>query len=267
VLEAFIASFLRSLTEFLAVSSSGHRILAREVFGVVTAPGIEGALRSGMVASILLVFRTDLWMMLRSVGHAALHPAGARASWATDVHLQTVFQLLVGSIPVALIGIPFGSSLIALGDDTKLVSTFVIISGLLLFLTRLFRRDVHRPLSGGIGFFIGCAQALAIIPGLARMAATISLGVYAGVAPVAAARFSILLALPALVGVLLVGTGDGVEWWTAGAPLSSLAAAFVGAGIAGWVGIHLMLRAMATGAVRYLALYCLLIGLLGIIFL
>lgn len=267
MLEAFILSFLRSLTEFLAVSSSGHSILARDLFGIVTAPGIEGAFRSGMVASILLVFRTDIWMMLRSVAHAVSHPAGVRASWAADIHLQTALQLIVGSIPVAVVGIPLGRNLIGLGDDSKLVATFVIISGLLLFLTRLFRRDVHRPLSAGIAFFIGSAQALAIIPGLARMAATISLGVFAGVAPVAATRFSILLALPALVGVMFIGTEDAAQWWTVGAPADSLVAAFVGACIAGWAGIHLMLWAVSTGAVRYLALYCLLIGLLGIIFL
>jgi undecaprenyl-diphosphatase len=176
-------------------------------------------------------------------------------------------HLVVGTIPVAIVGTLFRKDLISLGDDTKLVATFVIISGLLLFLTRLFRRTTHRSMSGVIAFFIGCAQALAIIPGLARMAATVSTGVYAGVAPADAARFSILLALPALVGFLVAGTVDNAHWWALTAPVTTLAAAFVGAFVAGWLGIRLMLRAMVTGAVRYLALYCLLIGLLGIIFL
>ena len=266
MLEAFVVSFLRSFTEFVAVSSSGHSVLIRDLYGIAVSHTIDGAVRSGMIGSILAAFWPELWAMARSVGSAVRHPASAIVAFSADEHLRMAVYLLVGSIPLAAIGIPFSGDLLEVGEDTKMVSTFVIVSGLLLFLTRLVRRTSHRPLSIGISFLVGCAQALSIIPGLARMAAAMSMAVYAGVAPVSAARYSVLLALPALVGMLTIGSQKGTTWFPADAPLTELAVAFVGAMAAGWLGIHTLLWAMRTGAVRYLALYCLLIGLLGIIF-
>ncbi len=265
MLETLVVSFLRSLTEFLAVSSSGHTILLRDLFGATLPPGVEGALRSGMLASIVAVFYKELWAMVRSVWEVAKHPAGCGAALRSDEPLRMLLHLIVGSIPIAAVGIPFSSSLIEIGDDTKMVATFVIVSGLLLFLTRLVRRTKHKPLSVGISFLVGCAQALAIVPGLARMAAAISMAVYSGVAPVAAARFATLLALPALVGMMLFASSGNEVWWSLQASLPEQATAFVAAMAAGYLGIKLLLWSMASGAVRYLALYCLLIGLLGII--
>lgn len=263
--ETLVISCLRSLTEFLAVSSSGHTILMRDIFGWTLAPGVEGAVRCGMVVSIIAVFFKDLRAMVRSVWSVVKHPASLSASLKSDEPLRMTLQILVGSIPIAAVGIPFSRSMLEVGDDTKMVATFVIISGLLLFLTRLVRRREHKPVTVGISFLVGCAQALAIVPGLARMAAAISMAVYAGVAPVAAARYATLLALPALVGMLLFGSTGHEISWPVPSTVPLLATAFVAATAAGILGINILLRAMASGAVRYLGLYCLLIGLLGII--
>jgi undecaprenyl-diphosphatase len=253
------------MTEFLAVSSSGHTILLRDIFGLTLPPGVEGAARCGMIAAIIAVFYRELWAMLRSVWSVIQHPWGLTAALKTDEHLRMVLHLIVGSVPIGLVGVLFGGSLLEIGDDTKMVATFVIISGLLLFLTRMIRRRRHKSLSVGISFLVGCAQALAIVPGLARMATAISMAVYAGVAPVAAARYATLLAIPAFVGLLTIGSPGMSSWWPIQAPLGTLAIAFVAAMTAGWLGIRSLLWSMASGAVRYLALYCLLIGLLGII--
>ncbi len=265
--DSILVSLVRSFTEFIAVGSSGHTILLLQVFHVGLAPGADVAVRAGMVVSVILAFRSDLWAMARSLMQIARHPSRLSAALRDDIPLREFMFLVVGTVPAAVLGLWYGAQLSTWGTDLKLVSTFVIIGGLMLFLTRLFRRTQPRPLSVMRVLVMGLGQALAIIPGLPRMAAAMSAGVYAGVAPAVAARFSVLMALPALLGVLLVGWGDGTVSATDGPTALTLAAVFVSSAGAGWLGIQTLIGAMRTGAIRYIALYCLLIGLLGIIFL
>jgi undecaprenyl-diphosphatase len=267
VLDSIIVSLIRSFTEFLAIGSSGHTILLREVFFLDLAPGTDVAVRFGMIVSVVVAYRADLWDMVRSVGTVLRHPGSLVPSVRTEGPFRELVHLGVGTVPAAVLGVWYGPELAAWGTDIKLVSTFVILGGLMLFLTRLFRRTRPGPMTLGRAILVGIGQALAIIPGLPRMAAAMSFGVYAGLEPRAAARFSILLALPALVGVILVGMGEGSIWTLGGSDLITFVAVLIAAAVAGWLGIKTLLSAMRSGAIRYVALYCLLIGLLGIIFL
>jgi undecaprenyl-diphosphatase len=267
VLDSILVSLIRSFTEFIAVGSSGHTILLSEVFGVQAAPGTELAVRSGMVVSVLATYHRDLWAMVRSVAQVIRHPLGLAAAFRTDVPLREASFLVVGTIPAAVLGLWYGPELATWATDLKLVSTFVIIGGLLLFLSRLFRRILPRPLSIVQALLMGLGQALAIIPGLPRMSAAFSFGVYGGLAPQASARFSVLLALPALVGVLVVSAGEGFTWPASEIEGLTLIGGFVASAASGWLGIRVVLGAVRTGAIRFVAFYCLLIGLLGIIFL
>lgn len=267
MLDPLLVSLIRSFSEFIAVGSSGHTILLREVFGVESTPGADLAIRAGMVVSVIAAYRRDLWAMARSVVTAVRHPFRLPEMLRHDVPLREFVFLAVSTAPAAVLGLWYGRDLAAWAADLKLVSTFVIIGGLFLFLTRLFRWHHPQPLSVVRALLVGFGQALAIIPGLPRMSAALSVGVYAGLAPSASVRFSVLLALPALLGVLAMGLLDGPElsWDASVAPV--VVGAFIAAAVSGWFAIRVIEGAVRTGAIRYIALYCLLIGLLGIIFL
>jgi undecaprenyl-diphosphatase len=267
VLEPILVSLIRSFTEFIAVGSSGHTILLREVFGVESTPGADLAIRAGMIVSVLAAYRRDLRAMAQSILTAARHPFRLTEMLRHDAPLRECVFLAVGTAPAAVLGLWYGRDVALWATDLKLVSTFVIIGGLLLFLTRLFRWHHPQPLSIVRALLVGFGQALAIVPGLPRMSAALSVGVYAGLAPSASVRFSVLLAVPALAGVLIMGLLDAPEWsWEASSVLV-LAGAFIAAGAVGWFAIRVIEGAVRTGAIRFIAIYCLLIGLLGIIFL
>ncbi len=267
MLDPILVSLIRSFTEFIAVGSSGHTILLREAFGIESTPGADLAIRAGMIVSVLAAYRRDLGAMVRSSVRAARHPTLMAEMLRHDEPLRESVFLAVGTAPAAVLGLWYGRDVALWAADLKLVSTFVILGGLFLFLTRLLRWHHPRPLSMVRALLVGFGQALAIIPGLPRMSAALSMGVYAGLAPSASVRFSALLALPALAGVLVMGLWDAPEWsWEVSSALV-VAGSFIAAAGTGWFAIRVIEGAVRTGATRFIALYCLLIGLLGIIFL
>lgn len=265
--DPLLVSLIRSFTEFIAVGSSGHTILLREVFGVGSTPGADLAIRAGMIVSVVAAYRRDLWAMVQSVVTVARHPFRLAEMLRHDVPFRECSFLVVSTVPAAVLGLWYGSELATWATDLKLVSTFVIVGGLLLFLTRPFRWHHPKALSLGRALLVGFGQALAIVPGLPRMAAALSLGIYSGLTPTASVRFSVLLALPALSGVLGMGLLNVPAWSWDLADALVLAGAFLSSAAAGWLGIRVIEGAVRTGAIRYIAFYCLLIGLLGIIFL
>lgn len=204
-LQILLLALIQSLTEFLPISSSAHLFLAGEWYGT----GYQGlifdlGLHLGTLAAVLVYFRRD-WIAL----------AQSALRWRPGVALDVEQRTLLG---LTLATIPGGLAALALGDaGTLALRTYLIIGctqivfGTLLWYA--FSRAGtstrgERSLSIGQAFVVGCAQALALIPGVSRSGITMTAGLFLGLERQAAARFSFLLAVPITAAATLHGVAE-----------------------------------------------------------
>ena len=199
-IEALFLGILQGLTEFLPVSSSGHLVLA-ENFLKVNPPGItlEICLHLGTLFAIIAIFRREIGRILVSLAHIFKTGKHRRRE---DPYLRLLGLLLLGTIPIVLIGGLFKEGFESLFECPRVVSLMLIITGIILWATKRLkvgRREIHKlNIRDTIG--IGLAQAIALIPGISRSGITISCGLFRGLNRDSAYRFSFLLAIPAIIG-------------------------------------------------------------------
>ena len=255
---------LQGLTEFLPVSSSGHLRLLQAAFGVEDPQTlVDVTLHLGTLAAVIAVYWRDLLHIVGSVFRSLRRVVrGRRRDLLRDEpHTRLALLLLLGSVPAAVLGVLLGGVLEANLTSPSFVGLFLLVNGCLLALggrTRVARGDDRgRPLSqlrATDALVIGCAQAFALLRGISRSGTTISAGLLRGIRRDDAARFSFLLAVPAISGAAVLELRHvGV----AGAPpVVSLALAAVAAGFVGWAALRFLLRVVRAGRLDRFAWYC-----------
>jgi len=196
-LEAIVLGVVQGLTEFLPISSTAHlRVIP--AFAGWEDPGaaFTAVTQLGTLAAVLLYFRRDLW----TIGRAWLAGLRDRELRGTRDSMMGWF-ILVGTIPIVVFGVVFSDEIETGARNLTLIGTTLIVLGLVLLTAeRLGTRT--RPLDSmrwRDGILVGLAQAAALVPGVSRSGATISAGLFLGFERAAAARYSFLLSVPAVV--------------------------------------------------------------------
>jgi len=211
-LEAIVLGIVQGLTEFLPISSSGHLRIVPAIFGWED-PGaaFTAVCQLGTMAAVLLYFRNDLWTVLKA-WFAGLRDPEIRKTLDSRIG----WYLIIGTIPIGIAGIVFKSQI-----EGPLRSLGVIAGAMIVFSIIMAVIDAQakqtreiKDLDTRSGLLIGLVQALALIPGVSRSGSTIVAGLYLGFTREAAARFSFLLSVPAVVLSGLyelkdIGSADG----------------------------------------------------------
>ncbi|MGW8376796.1 undecaprenyl-diphosphate phosphatase [Streptomyces sp. ODS28] len=224
--ESFILGLVQGLTEFLPISSSAHLRLTA-AFAGWEDPGaaFTAVTQIGTEAAVIIFFRKDIGRIL-----SAWFRSLANKEMRRDHDAQMGWLVIVGSIPIGVLGLAFKDQIEGPFRDLRLIATTLIVLGIILGIAdRLAARDAkggrhravkHRKsleeLTVKDGLLYGCAQAMALIPGVSRSGATISGGLFMGYTREAAARYSFLLAIPAVVasGLFeLTDIGEGHVSW------------------------------------------------------
>ena len=255
-LEAIVQGIVQGLTEFLPISSTAHlRIVP--AFAGWEDPGaaFTAVTQLGTMAAVLVYFRVDL----ARIGRAwvrGLHQPSARGTH--DSRLG--WYILLGTIPIAVFGYALRHQIETGARDLYLIATALILLGIVLLVAeRTARRERGLDsLTARDGVAIGFAQALALIPGVSRSGATISAGLFLGLERAAAARYSFLLSVPAVVLSGLfelreLGDGDG-------ASLTYTALATALAFVVGYASIAFLLRFLVTHTVGVFVAYRIALG-------
>ncbi|MBL7074994.1 undecaprenyl-diphosphate phosphatase [candidate division KSB1 bacterium] len=270
LLESVVLGLVQGLTEFLPVSSSGHLVLVKALFGVNTG-GItfEVFVHFGTFLAVVSVFWKDIRNMFKSLwGRLLALPKkeGGRSTFRNDYYLRLAIFILWGSIPAAVVGLVFEDLFVSIFSNPLLVAIMLMVTGGVLFFTRFFK--THRK---GFGWantgFIGVAQALAIIPGISRSGTTIAMGFYLGITRKEAVRFSFLLALPAILGATLLEVGHIVETPIPSSQILTLLMGTAAAYLSGYVAIRVLLGVVQRGRLDRFAYYCWAVGILALFFL
>lgn len=203
-LQAALLGVVQGLTEFLPVSSSAHLILARAFFGFDAERfglPFDVACHVGTTLAVVVFFRDDLMRMVAALPRA-FGAKGHGLAATDDFDARLFWMLVVGTVPAVVVGLAFGDVI----EDTlrtPQVAAVTLALGAIAFMAaeRVGRQD--REANGVTlleAFLIGCAQALALVPGVSRSGATITLALVLGLRRVAAARFVFVLGIPAILG-------------------------------------------------------------------
>src|SRR4051794_12485628 len=207
------------------------------------------------MAAVLLYFRVDLWRIARTWLTGLRNPAVR-----TDHDYRMGWFIILGTIPIAIFGFLFRHEIKTGARDLYVIgSALILFSFVMLAAEKLAtqKRDVEE-IEGADAVTIGVAQALALVPGVSRSGATISAGLFAGRPPPAAARYSFLLSVPAVVLSGLfelkdVGEGNGAS---AGATALATLLAF----IVGYASIAWLLRFLVRHPISIFAFYRIVLG-------
>ncbi|HMJ02216.1 MAG TPA: undecaprenyl-diphosphate phosphatase [Conexibacter sp.] len=259
-LQAIVLGIVQGLTEFLPISSSGHLRIVPALFGW-DDPGaaFTAVVQLGTMAAVLIYFRLDLWRIGRA-WLASLRDEEARRT--LDARLG--WYILLGTIPISVIGLLFADPIEHEFRNLYLIGTTLIVFGALMWWADAASKRVRQidSLNARDGLWVGIAQALALVPGVSRSGATISAGLVLGLTREAAARFSFLLSVPAVV---LSGMFQLRHIGEAGAaPASATVIAVVLAFVSGYASIAFLLRYLTRHGLGIFVGYRFVVGALVI---
>ena len=265
--KAIVVGIVQGLAEFLPISSSGHIVLTQYLLGIREVGAehqpdlsFEIILHIGTLVSVLIFFRKSLWALTESLYKKEMVEERKMILW-----------LGIATVPAVIAALLFKDFFDAAPGKPVLVSGFLIVTGLILFVPRLLKGQASKV---GLksSLIMGVGQAFAILPGISRSGSTIAAGLVSGVKAEKAAEFSFLMSIPAIAGGFVLTMKDKVEeTGDLGAALKScfntpyLMGALASA-VVGLFAIYLVMGAVKRGKLEYFSYYCFAAGILGMIY-
>ena len=260
--EAAVLGIVQGLTEFLPISSNAHLRIVGAAFGW-NDPGaaFTAITQIGTELAVLLYFAKDIGRII-----AAWVGSLFNRKRRSDPDARMGWLIIVGSIPIIILGLLFQKQIETNLRDLRIIASALVAFSLILYVAdrRGAKERVLEDLTVGHGIVYGIAQALALIPGVSRSGGTITAGLFLGYTRSAAARYSFLLAIPAVLGSGLYEVyksfkggvhGAQVEW---GPTIVATVLAFVvGLSVIAW-----LLRYLNRGSFTPFVVYRVVLGLL-----
>lgn len=269
-IDAFILGLVQGLAEYLPVSSSGHLQIFREILGVELPNDISLQFDIILHAATVLSTIVVLWPLFSKLCKSFF-------SFRRDYDFYYVCKILVSAIPIAIVGFAFKDYIEESFNNLTVVGICLCITAALLTFAHFSDKRAGKLMSADAGhditwwdsFIIGCAQACAVLPGLSRSGTTIATGIILGDKRSKVAAFSFLMVIipilgEALLDVVKMASSSGSEAAAQGASVSAgvliigfLTAFIVGCGACKW-----MLSLVRKGQLVWFAIYCVLIGVI-----
>ena len=252
-LRAIILGLIQGLTEFIPVSSSGHLILVPWFFGWADQGlAFDVGLHVGTLAALLLYFARDWVRLIRAGLRDGIHHGVRIGGWSRDG--QFLLSLAVGTVPAAVAGLLLDDWIEANVRQAWVVAVTLAAAGVVMLIadrTARANRTIESA-SWRDAIIVGCAQAVALIPGISRSGATISAGLWIGLEKADAARYAFLLGTPVFVGAALLKLPDLFGDDVAGGQL--IAGALTSA-VVGLLAIRYLLRHLQRGGLAPFVIY------------
>jgi undecaprenyl-diphosphatase len=260
--EAVLLGLVQAITEFLPVSSSGHLVLAENWFahGAEVDVFFNVLLHVATMAAVIVYFRREITGIVAAVLGRPLEGVAPFASWER----KTAWFIVLANVPTALIGLLIEKYLEKPMERPLFVGLMLMVTGALLWAGRRARgeRGVD-VMTAGDALIVGVVQGVAVLPGISRSGSTIVAATLLGLRPELAAKFSLLISLPAIVGATLLEGRDVAS--LAGVAWGPYALGMLIAGVVGYGAIHLILVLVDRRQFYRFAYYVLPLGLVAVL--
>lgn len=260
--QALILGLVQGATEYIPVSSSAHLVIVPWLLGWPDASfAFEVLVQWGTLVGVFIFFWTDIWQISGAVlqgimkGRPLASPE-AKLGWL----------VIVATIPAVVLGLMFKDWFEGAFARPIFAGGLLVLTALLLTVAERFgrqRKELDR-LTWLDALIIGLWQAGAILPGISRSGATIGGAVIQGYNRTAAARFSFLMSIPALLGAGVVALSDLAEAGSLGGELPAISVGFVAAAVSGYLCIRWLLHYLQRHSLYLFAAYCLAFSFLTI---
>lgn len=261
--QSIILGLVQGLTEFLPVSSSGHLVFSERLLNIKKGDVVfEVMVHIGTLVAVLFFFRKRIIAMIISI----LSIGKSDKTPEQQENLKLVWFLILGTIPAVLFGFLFKKALEESFSSIKWTSIEFIINGAILIAT-IWAIDKRRRLNNWNTIFIGTAQAIAIIPAISRSGSTIAAGMFSGISKETAAEFSFLLSIPAIGGAAILELPEFIKVSSSSSVIYTYLLGALVAGIVGYLSIAFLLSVIKKDKFFYFGLYCLALGIFGLILL
>ena len=259
--EAIILGIVQGLTEFLPISSSGHLEIASYILKINPSENLmfTVVVHIATAISIIYVFRKDINEIIKGLIQFK------------KKQLDFILKILISSVPVGVVGVLFEKEVESFfTGNIVLVGSMLLITAALLFFTYFKKDDSKENISYTDAIAIGLAQALAILPGISRSGSTISMALLLNVNREKATKFSFLMVLVPIFGILILKSIKGFTEISETSNLilfeSSYVFGFISALFSGVFACKVMLKIVKESKLIYFSAYCLLVGSIGIYF-
>ncbi len=261
---AVILGVFQGISEFLPISSSGHLRILHSFFDVAqnNSVAFDLMLHFATLLAVMLVYRNKYIELIRGCFSAVgKHKLNVVSAYKENNSFKTAAFVVLSSIPTAVIGLLFKDHFV--NASLKAVGLSLIITAVILFVPKYVTKEGKEvtDLSWKFALLLGFAQAFAIMPGISRSGTTISVALLLGANRNFAGYYSFLIMVPAVAGATLLELTkiSGIE-------AMPMVVGFFSALIAGYISLKILLKLLSQGRFYYFSPYCLVVGLLVVIF-
>ncbi|MFC7370119.1 undecaprenyl-diphosphate phosphatase [Fictibacillus iocasae] len=246
ILEALILGMVQGLTEFLPISSTGHLLIGRKLFGLEDAGlFLDSMLHFGTLIAVLTVYWREVRSLIR-------HPLS-----------RISLLIIAGTIPTAAIGLLFQDFFEEISKSGVTAGWEFVATGCLLWWAETYKKHGRKSLEDitiADAVMIGTFQGAAILPAVSRSGLTIAAALFRKINPAAAAYFSFLLSIPSIAGGIVLQSKD---LWAASSQhvsFGALAAGTAASAIFGYMAVKWMISLLQKGSLKGFAIYVWIVG-------
>jgi undecaprenyl-diphosphatase len=263
LIKAVLLGILQGLTEFFPISSSGHLVIVEHLMSFNRAGlAFEVFVHFGTLLAVVWVFRKEIFKMITAIP-AVFKLTSPELADAKKSYVLLDLYIIIASIPAALIGIAFEDQIAMIFEDHAFAFGMLFITGLIVWSSR-YAPEKGRAISTGSAFLIGCAQAVAILPGISRSGSTIVTGLWLGIPREQAAKFSFLMSVPVIFGATILKARDIFLNPLPSSDLGYLFLASLAAMISGYFAIRWLLAIIRRKKMEWFGIYCIVISMSGL---
>ena len=273
LIDAILLGIIQGLSEFLPISSTGHLTLAGKLINLISEDHPErwtsfiAVIQLGTMLAVLVYFWKDLLGITKDfIQDNLIKPVKYSQQ---KLNSKLGWLIIIGTIPVVIIGLAFKDAIEgALTKNLYVISASLIVLALILaFAEKVakFRKDVDN-ITIFDSVIIGIAQALSLIPGSSRSGTTITAGLFVGLKREAAARFSFLLSVPAVLASGVLQLYEALQYIDQSMAVN-IAVATVVSGISGYLAIDFLLKFLRKNSTFIFIYYRIALGIFILILL
>lgn len=272
-LNNILIGIIQGLTEFLPISSSGHLVLGKHLLGMHDESiALEVLVHFGTFLSVIIYFRDDVKNLIVE-GFRYLPDflrfgiLGVRKNIDPKnlYYPYYMYFIILGTIPAAVIGLTFKDEIESSFGDPHFALIFLFITGIILIVSKL-AKDKNKKLTAFYAVLIGIAQSIAILPGISRSGSTIVTGMFLGINKETVAKFSFLMSLPTILGASILKMSELLELSLSTGQWINYSYAVIASALSGYYAIYLVMDFVKKGRFIYFGFYCILISIIGTIF-
>lgn len=254
---------VQGFTEPIPISSSGHLVIIEHLMGIhIKGLSFELLMNTASLLAVLVIYRQDL---IRLTSHSFQYAFLNRRSYRRD-YLFIVY-LIIGTLPAGLIGVLFKDAIESHLKSISIVGGMLILTGIGLWIIRHLKgRKSDHDLSIKDALIVGFAQSIALIPGISRSGATIIAAMGTGMRQETALRYSFLLYIPVSLGGIVLSLQDLIHDPNIKELFIPYVISFFLSFIASYYALRWFMGIMIRGNLKYFAYYCILLGVIILLF-